>query len=182
MKPSTLVPLFCIHLAILFGAAGCINSPLLNHAAAREASNEPQKNLSCSDLKLPNAEAGENSACPLFFPNAGLCASLTWEKKQSENEKGSFVIRFWDEKAGNASGPYVEPNDTVFVELLMISMGHGTYPLPITSPALDCENKAIPGVYRTKNVYFMMPGEWKVFVQLKHGNMILESSSLSHTQ
>lgn len=156
-----------IHIATLLATAGCVNSPLLNHADA--------------EGRVQGSQI-ENVDCPFNFPKAGLCASLVWEKKQTDSEKGSFIIRFWEEKTGNVSGPYLEPHDTVFVELIMVSMGHGTYPLPITEPVLDSGGKTVPGVYRTKNVYFMMPGEWKIFVQLKHGSVVLEAPSVSYIQ
>jgi hypothetical protein len=150
---------------------GCIESPLLNHADAH------------SDGKALNQENPlETETCAFHFPRSELCASLEWEKKQSAEGKGSFIVRFWDSRTGSAKGPFISPSSEVRIELWMTSMGHGTWPKPATSPVLDSDQLAIPGVFRTENVYFMMPGPWDIRLQLFEGENLFEQAHTPYVQ
>ncbi len=143
-------PLFLAALLILAGSS-CLESPLLDHARAGSG----------TGMNLKEADG----ACPLFFPTSGLCASLSWETLPTNATRGSFLLRFWDAKSGTENGPYVTPVDSVFSELWMPSMGHGSSPVTI-APVLDSGHVPVPGVFRVADVFFIMGGHWEIWVQL----------------
>lgn len=147
----------------VFLVTGCIESPLLHHATASESES--------SETLAP-------AACPLAFPAAGLCASLEWARQPIESESGTFILRFWRAGEGDAiSGPFVDPNGRPFVKLWMPSMGHGSSPVQVAQ-VKDAQNAPVPGVFEATQVYFVMPGRWEIWVQLKQGSQILEQAKL----
>jgi len=110
---------------------GCLDSPLFNHAdAAPGGFSQPL----------------DESSCQIHLTKEELCASITWTKNPSEEEKGEFTLRFWKKSEGTENGPYVTPNRDVFVKLWMPDMGHGSSPVTL-KPALDAGQIAIPGVF-----------------------------------
>lgn len=150
--------------------AGCLESPLFNHA---DAAVTPIASLS------PTNAHGDVAAqdCPLSFDKAGLCASLTWEKMATDEEKGEFTLRFWKKNEATEAGPYVVVPGKLAVKLFMPSMGHGSSPVTIT-PKLDQTGAAVPGVYSITDVYFIMGGPWEIWVQFKQGTQVLDQVKL----
>ena len=148
-----LVSLFLPLAALL--TTGC-GSPLLDHANANEILRQP---------------ISEDVACPLAFPKFDLCGSFTWDRKPTSSTPGSAVLRFWNRELGTPSGPYVSPVSTVFVKLWMPVMGHGSSPVT-TAAKKDAGGMAILGVFDSTNVFFVMPGKWEIWVQLKSGAAI----------
>lgn len=116
-------------------------------------------------------------SCPLSLPNQGFCASLTWDRQPTEDEGGIFTLRFWKSADGSESGPYVSPPFTVAVKLWMASMGHGSSPVRVAQTK-DQGGVEIPGVYTASDVYFSMPGEWEIWVQLKQNKQVIEQAKL----
>lgn len=140
------------------------NSPLLNHADANDHRNRDNGQFS-------------DESCPLAFPAAKLCASITFASQPVEREDNEAVVRFWSMEAGSASGPYVSPTSDVGVELWMPSMGHGSAKVKV-NPARDSGNAVIPGVFDAMPIYFVMGGDWEVWVQLKQGKKVIERAKI----
>lgn len=159
--------LFSILLIIGYASAasGCIESPLLKHSKAG------------SDLPIRFAQA--NTKCRLPFSNAALCASLEWETIPSDERRGSFLLRFWNLKLGNENGPYVTPENPIFVKLWMPSMGHGSSPVRVET-LLDSGKVAIPGIFRVSEVFFVMGGEWEIWIQLRDGTVVRDQAKIDY--
>lgn len=152
-------------LAVTALTLGCIqSSPLLNHAEAKSNQTE--------NVNLDNPKG-----CAFFFQKNKLCASLTWVDMPTQEKKGEFILRFWNSETGTEAGPYINPTQTVFVKLFMPSMGHGSSPVTIQG-AKDQAGQPIVGTYRVSDVYFVMPGEWEIWVQLKDGTTIVEKAKI----
>ncbi len=140
---------------------GCVDSPILNHADAAPA----------------EQQLAVESICPIAFTEHNLCASLTWVKQATDSETGEFTLKFWDKTQGSESGPYVTPALTPFVKLWMPSMGHGSSPVHLVA-TLDAAGAATPGVFSATNVYFIMPGKWEIWVQLKQDAQVIAQAKL----
>lgn len=146
----------------------CGKSPLLNHSKANDTDQR---------TSIAQQTQGTNEECPLSFPKAGLCASLTWtafpviKKKQP----GSFTLKFWDKLTGTATeGPYKNPAHPVDAVMWMPSMGHGSWQTAITSSEA--------GVFQVTNVFFIMTGDWEIQVQLYSGSRDDEDKKTIHEQ
>ena len=59
----------------------------------------------------------------------------------------------------------------------MPAMGHGSSPTT-TARKLDTSATAIPGVFETSKIFFVMPGKWEVWVQLKRGATVHSQAKL----
>jgi len=103
--------------------------------------------------------------CDLEFKQSKLCATLTWEKKPSEEDPGSFVLEFHGQEEPTQ---FAEPVNSVAVVLWMPSMGHGGAPVSIERLGM--------GQYRVSKVLFLMRGDWEIQVQLKKGSQILDQA------
>jgi hypothetical protein len=104
----------------------------------------------------PSIAADGNKQCELRMPVSGICVQLTWEKQPSDSEKGIFTLRFSlnESPANLANAPKVV--------LWMPSMGHGSAPVTVQAVSAD--------FYRVSDVYFVMPGEWEIRIQIKDQN------------
>ncbi|MBC7386966.1 MAG: hypothetical protein H7301_12505 [Cryobacterium sp.] len=142
----------------------CIESPILHHADA--------------DTVTPQAQT--EADCPLHFPTAGLCASITWDQMQTEDEPGSFKLKFWDAKTATSDGPYLTPENAVFTRLMMPSMGHGSSPVK-TEQLQAADGSLVAGVYHATGVYFSMPGHWEIWIQLRRDRGVLEQAKVDIT-
>ena len=60
-------------------------------------------------------------------------------------------------------------NDQLEVVLWMPSMGHGSAPT-VVSPSRDENGNLIPGTFTVKSVYFVMAGDWEVYMSLIDGS------------
>lgn len=152
-----------LSLLTLFFLSACVDSPLLRHSNA-----DPETRDRFDQI---------DPRCPLSFPRAGLCASLVWENLPSDESRGSFILRFWDAKTATEHGPYLTPSDSVFVKLWMPSMGHGSSPVK-TETLLDAGKTPIPGVYRASEVFFVMGGEWEIWIQLRKEKEVREQEKI----
>lgn len=156
-----------IVLATVF-TTSCGQSPLLHHAEA-QAGEAPQ--TIAADPK-----------CPLRFSRIGLCGSITWIRHQSNDGLGAFTMRFWNADGGSALGPYLAPPVVPSVRLWM-PMGHPsfyppTYPSLAVAPARDEAKHVIPGVFEATNVYFMMGGDWEIWIQFKDGKKLIDRAKI----
>ncbi len=164
MKSKTLS--YLVRVTFLLGASACGQSPLLNHANAADS--------------MPaglSAEA-EVTSCPLVFPKAGLCASVSWTSGPSAEAMNSLVLKFWNQKDATAQGPYSNPSQTVMVKLWMPSMGHGSSPITLHHKQ-DSTHTDLTGQFEASNVYFVMPGAWDLHIQLKDGSTVIEEAILA---
>lgn len=150
-------------LGCLFFTA-CLTSPLLDHEQASQGDATIQ-------------EIVVDSECPFHFPNKNLCASISWEKMPNEDEEGEFTIRFWKKGIGTKEGPYTYPGHAVAVKLWMGSMGHGSLPVKVVQKQNE-HGKILEGTFSAKRVYFVMPGDWEIWIQLKDGKDILEQAKI----
>ena len=146
-------------LAVAF--VGCGKSPLLNHVNADELNfSSPRRTV--TDSTAP---------CALWLEGSKLCASITWVTTPGEESDGELLLRFWNPERATEAGPFVDPElGTPFVQLWMPSMGHGSSPTRIA--------KQGPGEYRVTRVYFSMPGDWDIRVQLRRGSVVAEQTVL----
>jgi len=159
MKSILIAPVMSLALF----TAGCLSSPLLHHADADQGSNQVH-NLA-------------SSGCALSFPNAGLCASMQWTQTPSDDEGGQFILRFWSATQGTENGPFIDPGQAVGIKIWMPSMGHGSSPVRLAA-GVDASGAVIPGVFQGTEAYFMMHGEWEIWVQLKQGRQVLEQAKI----
>lgn len=150
LLPAALLP-------IGFLVSSCGLSPALHHHSADDAKKE-------SSTEAPVA------ACPFSFPKAGLCASWTWTEHPVSEVTVSAEVKFWSATDGTADGPYVTPSYSLRPFLWMPSMGHGSSPIEVTSVST--------GIYQLKEIYFTMPGDWTLNLQLKNGNQVIEAANI----
>lgn len=101
-------------------------------------------------------QSNSSTTCPLYFAQKKLCAELIWEKQPTDSETGSFTLQFQDTAHQPTS---LEAGLSLAVYLWMPSMNHGSSPMQIQQIGL--------GQYRVNRVYFIMPGEWDLHIQLK---------------
>lgn len=123
------------------------------------------------------AAHADSSRCPLPLKRAKLCASISWDSAPATGRANAFTLRFWDLKTGSESGPYITPAQAPFVRLWMPSMGHGSRPVVISSAREG--GAELPGVFRVEQVFFSMPGDWDVQVQLRSGSQVADQAVLS---
>lgn len=150
-------------IGLIAGTAGCLQSPLLNHADADALGRETQLE--------------RESACALSFAAQGFCASLHWITRPGEDAPGEFQLRFWRKSEATEAGPYSSPTQSVGVKLWMPSMGHGSSPVQV-SPAKDASGAVLPGIYDARSVNFVMGGAWEIWVQLKEGRQVVEQAKI----
>ncbi len=162
-------------LALSASLTACIDSPLLNHVdeapstevvAAKENTADTQK--VATDLP---------KGCALYFKSLNLCSTFEWVKRPTDDEKGSFTLRFFKEKEGTESGPYVDPGYDVKPKLWMAGMGHGSSPVTLR-PARDAQDQPVTGVYDATDVFFVMGGKWEIWIQLKTGDQLIEKAKV----
>lgn len=134
---------------------------------------------------MPMPAAGEGSSpvpgspdCPLPFPKHRVCAEIIWNSPVAEAVNSPFQLRFWKMGEGTANGPYADPPHAVAVKLWMPAMGHGSSPVTVT-PAVESGGTRISGIFDVNNVYFIMPGDWEIHVQLIHGNNRIHEESIA---
>lgn len=102
-------------------------------------------------------------ACPHYFQEENLCLSMKWTTFPSQEETGTFVMKFYEE--GTPERP-VTPRLTPAVLLWMPSMGHGSSPVIIKQLA--------DNTFEVSDIYFIMLGEWDIRFQLKDNNDVIE--------
>jgi hypothetical protein len=89
------------------------------------------------------------------------CTQITWQTMPTETATGSFQLEFFS--SVNPS-ERMDITGDVKVVLWMPSMGHGSSPVTV--------EKISSGVYKVDRVFFVMPGEWEIRIQIKNGNNV----------
>ena len=85
----------------------------------------------------------------------GLAIDLIFDKAPTDSEENFFTLQFHNPDGVTA----VALDKNVAVILWMPSMGHGSSPVKI--------QKTADGIYRVSKVYFIMPGDWEIRLQIK---------------
>lgn len=112
----------------------------------------------------------QEKKCSMSLATENICMDIEWEKFQEGKQKGSFFICSYDRTMGVRQNMSLNP----FVELWMPSMNHGSAPTK-TEAAIST------GVYRVKDVYFVMSGQWEIRIQIKEGSTIQAQAVLPIT-
>ena len=92
----------------------------------------------------------------LFSNYLGLHVKIVFEKGPNSGEENLFTILFHT----STDATPVAVNEAISVVLWMPSMGHGSSPVKV--------QKVADGVYRASQVYFIMPGDWEIRLQIKN--------------
>lgn len=152
-----LTPLFLFHLIVI--------TPLVSTSYASQLKPTPVK------------EKGATGKCALLFKNASLCGQLEWTippKKvdlPTEEDTAEFVITLFPIKDGRA----LSPNDyELEARLFMPSMGHGSLPTQVTK-------EAEPLRFRVKRIFFSMPGDWEIQLNLKTKKLGVDKVVIPYT-
>ncbi|MFZ3230359.1 MAG: FixH family protein [Pseudobdellovibrio sp.] len=99
----------------------------------------------------------------LYFPNQKIDVDLTWSELPAEGKANEFTLKFY--LSENADLP-IALSQSVAVSLWMPSMGHGSSPVKI--------EKIADGLYKVTRIYFIMPGDWEIHLQLKENTNVIE--------
>jgi len=129
----------------------CGYSPFLNHKNEGE--------------QIPKTTVQETESCALLFSENTLCAFWKWEEgpKQGENRLRLFF-------SNHESHQPTSLSQNLNVEIWMPGMGHGSLPTHVTSVR--------SGEYLIENIFFSMPGEWEIRIQLlNYDGSIAEQNS-----
>ncbi|MGZ3773877.1 MAG: FixH family protein [Pseudobdellovibrionaceae bacterium] len=103
-----------------------------------------------------NQKVTSPTECHLPFLKEKLCVELVWNNIPSDSEYGSFDLKFFEAERPQVA---VNPGHEVGITLWMPKMGHGSGPVKITNVS--------EGIYKIDQVYFVMPGQWQIRIQLK---------------
>ncbi len=100
----------------------------------------------------------------------GFKLSIVWIKNQTDEETGSFLLKFWRPNKGDQSPVLQDFAQTLNVRLWMPSMGHGASPVSLQH--IDI------GTYQVDDVYFSMVGDWEIQVDLKNGEELVDATQI----
>ncbi len=104
----------------------------------------------------------ELPAPPKVQSDSALQTDLIWEQLPTTNQTGSFLLYFTgavDQKS------QILADDVIKVVLWMPAMNHGSSPVTVT--------KVTDNVYKASRVYFMMPGQWEIRIQILRGDQVV---------
>lgn len=103
----------------------------------------------------PNRPAAAGDCVRL--PASGSCLRLAWEKLPTTEETGTLLVSV---TGPEASGLPVtrELDGELRAQLWMPGMNHGSTPTEV--------DRLGPGLYRVREVYFIMPGAWEIRLQV----------------
>lgn len=134
----------------------------------------------CAEPKFVEGSENENDQetpqesvadCNSTFTSSGLCLSWYWEKKPTSSQMGSLIFKTYRLNTLDQTPIEVDLNSTPQVVLWMPSMGHGSTPSQTV--------RVDEGTYRTSNVFFIMPGEWEIRIQLKSGAEVTDETRIT---
>jgi hypothetical protein len=110
------------------------------------------------------------TAADASLSQLGLKLSLVWIKNQTDEEAGSFLLKFWRPNKGDQSPVLQDVAPSVEVRLWMPSMGHGASPVRV--------QRIDVGTYQVDDVYFSMAGDWEIQIDLKNGNEVIDAAKI----
>lgn len=116
------------------------------------------------------AAAPNGGECSLKLKTAGTCLRLAWVRRATSEAPGELLLTAIAPAPGADGIPVTRRIDgEVRVSLWMPSMNHGSTPITV-EPVAD-------GVYRVRDVYFIMPGDWEIRVQVWNGSHLIDEGS-----
>lgn len=150
--------------------SGCGVSPILHHQSAVPPNSNTPNHLDSTAPAIP---------CPISFSGAGLCADLTWDQTPSTHGANSFTVRFWS--SADLANPvtYIDPPHRITARIWMPSMAHGSSAIVVTHLLQENMQTPVPGVYLGSRVYFAMPGDWDLHLELRSDEKVVEDAILS---
>lgn len=107
----------------------------------------------------PTTNNAQSSDCPDYHKLENLCVSIVWQKSPSDEEYGSMLVKTHRPNLADGSMVFTDLSLDPEVYLWMPSMGHGSVPTSVV--------KLDTGTYLVSNIYFIMPGDWEIRVQIK---------------
>lgn len=107
------------------------------------------------DAKQEQQQIVNSDGYKLVSASLGLTVDLNFDKAPNDSEENFFTLQF--HQAGSLVPVAVD--QTIAVVLWMPSMGHGSSPVKI--------QKTADGIYLVSKVYFIMPGDWEIRLQIK---------------
>lgn len=120
--------------------------------------------------KIDNSPKGADATCQIQFNNFGYCLSWDWEVAPTNDQVGSLIFKIF-ELTQSGEIIFKELKDAPAVVLWMPGMGHGSSPTQV--------ELIEPGVYRAKQVFFVMPGHWEIKFQLRESGVVKDEVSVS---
>lgn len=96
------------------------------------------------------------------FSQSDIQVQIQWKNNPTEKNENELILKFLNKSNSSA----IDLNYNLAVSLWMPSMGHGSSPVKIEK--LDI------GVYRVSRIYFIMPGEWDLRIQLKDNSTVVD--------
>lgn len=124
-----------------------------------------------SDSGQQNMGEEASDACLQQFTKSNLCLVWKWENKPTSQSYGSFIFKTYRLNLLDQTPLEVDLIAQPEVILWMPSMGHGSTPTITT--------RVDVGSYRVTNVFFTMPGEWELRLQVKNGTEVLDEANIS---
>lgn len=125
----------------------------------------------CSNAKREDDGAKRNPAndksfttCQASFQNGPGCVAIQWETFPTSSQYGSFLLKIGQADSSSGALQGQDPTDPLAVELMMPNMGHGSSPVQIEHVST--------GVFRVSHVFFTMPGNWEIWIELKNGDHV----------
>lgn len=98
-------------------------------------------------------KVGSVDSCVAHFHTSGICVDVKWEVRPTEDSPGSFIFSTSDGLTSNLR----DFDSPLKVVLWMPAMGHGSSPIMVEKVSI--------GIYRAKEVYFSMKGDWEIRFQ-----------------
>ena len=135
--------------------------PFLLLACANPDYGTPDSKIPTRSQDDPTPE--KSKSCALRFVKLGICSDLAWTRAATDSDPGSLNLRLFSDVGAPVELP---AGSTLFVFLWMPSMGHGSS--PVTT------NRTGTGHYDVSDVFFIMPGNWDIHLQIKSGSQVLD--------
>ncbi|MBC7466329.1 MAG: FixH family protein [Bdellovibrio sp.] len=106
-------------------------------------------------VKQDQQQTVNSEVYKLASASLGLAIDLAFDKTPNDSDENTFILQFHQPGSSVAVGV----DQTIAIILWMPSMGHGSSPVKI--------QKIADGIYRVTKVYFIMPGDWEIRLQIK---------------
>jgi len=122
------------------------------------------------EINKPVVSSNDGGSCGLKLEKLEACVNLQWVKQPTQEEEGELTLEFSKLSSSAQSwNPETEGYD-LNVILWMPSMGHGSSMVKI----IPAEKTATKAVFRVTEVFFIMPGEWDIRIQLRKDNNVVD--------
>jgi hypothetical protein len=125
-----------------------------------------EKNYAQTKRNDQQKNSQSDVTCLANFKSAH-CVTMIWEALPTDKSTGTFVFKTL---AVSNDGIHKEAdmNGAIAVVLWMPSMGHGSSPVQV-------EHLGV-GTYRATNVFFVMPGDWEIRIQLSDSTGVIDTA------